>query len=397
MKSKFTIWPYLLLAGLLVVLVMLEYQNKPIDWSITLSRNSKDPFGAYIQYDLLSDLFPDRKIEIENDSPYKRSWRWKYRFKNHIIIDNSFNPDSLEIASLLETVSRGGNLFVSANEFNAEFLSHLEIGSELDYSLYQLMLNEKDSVYFQFTDDSLRNCIYDVKKNIGFSHFTKLDSSEFSVLAIDQNQKPIFLHCYWGEGNLFLLINTSVFTNYGYLHGKGGEFGFTALSYLPSLEVVWDTYYKPFGNQGDQLQLIKGSDALRLAYVTLLVCLVLFMVFRFKRNQRVIPVIEKPRNLSLDFVRTIGMVYFHNADNRDLFEKQLTYFLEPLRSKFHLSKKDFDNQHTERIRNKTGISDRDLKELFDYIGINIAQVEVSNKTLLKANAFIVDLRKKLKL
>ena len=44
---------------------------KPIDWSVTLTRKDKIPYGTYVLYNTLKDIFPERKI-IENKKTFYR-------------------------------------------------------------------------------------------------------------------------------------------------------------------------------------------------------------------------------------------------------------------------------------------------------------------------------------
>ena len=59
----------------------------------------------------------------------------------------------------------------------------------------------------------------------------------------------------------------------------------------------------------------------------------IFMFFSARHRQRVIPVVAKPVNRNLEFVKLLGPIYYRRHDNHDLFLKKYTYFKEELRRK----------------------------------------------------------------
>src|SRR5579871_5141807 len=83
---------------------------------------------------------------------------------------------------------------------------------------------------------------------------------------------------------------------------------------------------------------------LKWAYRIALITVIIFVFFEIKRRQRIIPVIEPLRNSTLDFVRTVGGVYFHQHNNKNIAEKKIQYFFEFIRSHFYLSTVYLDDE-----------------------------------------------------
>ena len=54
-------------------------------------------------------------------------------------------------------------------------------------------------------------------------------------------------------------------------------------------------------------------------------------MFYARRRQRVIPVVEEPKNRSIEFVKLIGTLYYQKHINHDLLQKKYAYFTETLR------------------------------------------------------------------
>ena len=93
---------------------------------------------------------------------------------------------------------------------------------------------------------------------------------------------------------------------------------------------------------------------------------VLFILFMGKRKQRIIPVIEPVRNTTLDFVQTIGRLYFNRHDNKNLAIKKITFFMDYLRNRFFIRNAD-DAGLINQLSLKSGISEIELQSLFNTI------------------------------
>jgi hypothetical protein len=103
------------------------------------------------------------------------------------------------------------------------------------------------------------------------------------------------------------------------------------------------------------------------------------MLFTARRRQRVIPVVEKPKNKSLEFVQLIGTLYYHRHDNTDLVRKKIIYFAEELRRRWMIDVMDTaDNDRIfSVISQKTGMAYENVAgiikglRLVYYLEINI--------------------------
>jgi len=57
------------------------FTPEPTDWNPSYSKNDKIPFGSYILFDLMEDIFLDRKIETTNLPFYNITRERKLRIK----------------------------------------------------------------------------------------------------------------------------------------------------------------------------------------------------------------------------------------------------------------------------------------------------------------------------
>ncbi|MFZ2863917.1 MAG: hypothetical protein WA440_04120, partial [Ignavibacteriaceae bacterium] len=100
MKTYKFILPVIIVA--IIFLIVKIFTPEPTDWKQSYSKNDKIPYGSYILYEQLNQLFPGKNIESTNLPFYNISIQREIKEKNIIIICNYFNPDELDTRVLLE-------------------------------------------------------------------------------------------------------------------------------------------------------------------------------------------------------------------------------------------------------------------------------------------------------
>jgi hypothetical protein len=113
------------------------------------------------------------------------------------------------------------------------------------------------------------------------------------------------------------------------------------LAYLPVGPAFWDEYLKPRrGAGGTPLRYILGRPPLRFAYLLTLLGVLSYIVFRGRRWQRPIPVVEPPPNAAVEFVRTLGRLHFQHGDHRALVDRRARYAMDRLRTRLGVADAD---------------------------------------------------------
>jgi hypothetical protein len=136
-------------------------------------------------------------------------------------------------------------------------------------------------------------------------------------------------------------------------------------SYLKDMDVYWDNYKKTGRIVIDSpMRFILNQVSLKWAYYLSMIGLIIFIIFKAKREQRIIPVINPLGNSSIEFAKTVGGLYYEHRDYKDLIVKKIKFFLEQIRSNYHLN--------TEAINEKTAMdlavrSDKPLSEVKDLL------------------------------
>jgi hypothetical protein len=133
-------------------------------------------------------------------------------------------------------------------------------------------------------------------------------------------------------------------------------------------EVIWDEYFRyDHTKEFSAWQYILNNRALAWAFWLLLLLFALIYLFDSKRKQRPIPLIEPLRNTSLDFVRTIGRLYFQRRDNYNLASKMVTHFQDQVRTRYNLTVTVLDEDFVAKLSFKTGYQRESLSRLVGYM------------------------------
>jgi hypothetical protein len=131
--------------------------------------------------------------------------------------------------------------------------------------------------------------------------------------------------------------------------------------------VKWDEYFRyDRGKDFSAFQYVLGNRSLKWAFWLLLLLFLLIYLFESKRRQRIVPALSTLRNNSLDFVRTIGRLYYQRRDNQNLALKMVTHFQDFVRTRYNLTvpaTEEEDDAFVERLSHKTGFGRDRLREL----------------------------------
>jgi hypothetical protein len=80
-----------------------------------------------------------------------------------------------------------------------------------------------------------------------------------------------------------------------------------------------------------------------------------------------IPPHEKPTNDSLDFVKTLGRLYYDRRDHKNLAGKMGAYFLEHVRSTYKIITHTLDDDFIQSLHVKSGYPQPEIKKIVTKI------------------------------
>ncbi len=473
MKRAF---PFILLGILVLFVVLIQlYAPKTINWVQTFEKKDKNPYGDFILYDFMQDIFPNKKIEVKNRTIYEVLDYYDYAsedeysydssaviidatvsenygtekltmdstpavidsindehktievaeeelqnsriipdlhsqydsslsdLKNYIIINSSFSPGETDAKALLDFVQKGNCVFVSAQEITGILADSLKINTKIDYyeqdfSKKDLESNlKKDSIYLTLLNENLTTHTkkYWYRDGTVTGYFSSFDTATTIVLGKNSNDQASFIRVQFGTGVFLISTTPLAFTNYNMLLEDNAEFISASLSYLPVRDTYWDEYYKNYREvDSDSLRFIKSQPPLYWAYYVALFSVIAYIVFEAKRRQRIIPITDPPRNTTVEFVSTIGRLYFQNGNHKDIASKKIYYFLEYIRAKFYVTTNIFDKEFIDKITERSGIEQTKVIQLFALIQNFQKANSINQVDLMELNKRIEEFRTK---
>lgn len=356
-------------------------RSKVLNRRITLWRKDKIPYGDQIAYDGLSYLFPNATISVNRKAPsYLQPGDGK---KAYIIIVPEIDPTPADINAILNFVGEGNHVFISAARFGDSLLHTLSLRAGYVHGFGMVPDSLQLSIYHPVTGDSLS---FAYPGDAFDSRVGSLDSQYTTILGRDHLGRPDLVRFnYKGGGSLYLHFAPLAFSNFFLLHHNNISYYNLTMSYLPQTvqEVIWDEYFRyDHTKEFSALQYIFSNRALAWAFWLLLLLFALIYLFDSKRKQRPIPLIEPLRNTSLDFVRTIGRLYFQRRDNHNLATKMVTHFQDQVRTRYNLPVTALDEDFVVRLSYKAGYRRESLSRLVGYMRELPSKAYVPDEELL---------------
>ncbi len=373
----------IIFVGLFIALVVFEYmQPKPVDWSVSFSKNQKIPYGSYIIYDLLEDIFKDSQIEVNTRSPFITLTENDYKNTSYIIINQEFKPANVNLESLLDFASKGNKVFVSALQFSEAFKDSLNFNTKNYYSA----IFKNDSLNYNFFNQSLKTDSGYFLKSLRINYYiNSVDTNKATKIAYVDDKKTNFFRQKYGKGEFFIHTQPFAFTNYNLLQDSILDYSLKTFAFVNNDKIIWDEYSKPGKYNGSPMSYIISQDALRKSWHIILALIAVFLILGSKRKQKIIPVIMKPANSSLEFTKTLANLYLNGKNHKDIAQKKYYYWLNYLRRKYLLQIDNNQKLDIALISEKTGVDQLLIKKIEgkkQYINM---QERITPATLLAFN------------
>lgn len=371
--------------------------KKPINWSKTYSETDKIPYGTYILYNELPNLFPFSDIEKINTSPYEyfeavADTSTTKLTGIYVQVDEYADLDDVSAEKLLEFVSEGNTMFLASSFIPKTFKDSLNLEIENDFTFKgKATLNLvnpsfiKDSI---LVEKGLSNVYF---KNANYKTTTVLGTQRFKDSTYTN-----FIKTTYKTGVIYLHLQPSVFTNYSLLKSETHKnYAQNALGYLTNETIFYKSKYR-IGKQisGSKLRFILSQPALKYAWYLGLILLIIFIIFNAKRKQRIVKVIQPLGNSTLEFIRTIGNLYYETKDHNNLVDKKITYFLEYVRRVYYLDTQILDDTFIKNLALKANKPPKDIKKIVNTIAQLRAKPQVYEQDLLDLNTLIEEFHTK---
>ena len=416
----------------LFVLFCLLQVNLPkkFVWSPTFSHVDKQPLGCFVFDSVLAQSLPNG-YHVTKKTFFQLDQEHAKEKISVLMVVNQQDLKQLDVKYLCNIARRGGKVMVVASssfddgrntdtvvvdELERTFKVRIEDGTYFslrgilaglkahDNDMYDTIYwNNRETMYAAqsyrmfynmvggtlFVDSvpkvkrlayTLSTAGYDYKHDslyVGdFTGFDTIVDEKERIERIDTfaiKKIPVAVSVPYGKGEVIFVSSPLLFTNYGMLEGNTFVYIFRLMSYLADLPVYrTEAYVKTdamlVAEQSPFREFIKRPP-LRWALYLALLGVVLFMIFTARRRQRVIPIMSKPANRSLEFIQLIGTLYYQRKDHVNLVRKKFKLFAEELRKTAGVDISDVNTDDREYLllAEKTGMNSDRLKKVIRQI------------------------------
>ena len=385
--------------GILVLLfigiIVIEFTTPPpINWQKTYNETHKIPFGTYIFYEELEQLFPESKVKDIRVTPYEyfdEYYNWEDSTYSttgtYMLIDELSEIDNTSAQELLDFASFGNDIFISSSYFPETLMDSLGFATKNDFSF-------SGKANLSFTNPNLKQDSITIQKGLNDIYFSKIDTLYTTVLGYQKfkdSSHVNYIKTSWRQGYFYLHLQPAVFTNYQLLKKDNKKYAESVISYLGDDTIYFDSRNKTRTNLGNSpLRFVHSQPALRWAWYIVLITTLIFMIFNAKRKQRIVKVIKPLKNTTVDFTKTIGNLYYETKDHDNLIDKKITYFLEYIRRVYYLNTQILDDKFVKNLSLKSGKDQTDIKKLINQIAFLKSKSTCNENDLLQLNKAIED-------
>jgi len=418
MKRKENIIIAIVIAAVLVLIVwfviyLRNHTKKEFSWYESYIERSDQPYGTEVISELLEGYFEGYNFEVarNNIADYLSAPDSKHQI--YVFIGHKPFLDDSTFLLLKDFVRKGNDAFfalkdiperLSGEIFRENAIPHMdsvfyltEFGDTVWYEQEGVGFDTTSFSYF--TADKMRmNFVSDQFKadsSFGFTfmvedkthlynwyyfvpEYAETLSTYDSLGTLYSGNFLNYIRIPYGKGNFYIHSNPIVFTNFFQIKKENIEYTSKIFSYLEPGDIIWDeaskTYdpgYDGFNNdfnneQEGPLKYILSQRSLRWGWYVMITGILLFLLFRTKRLQQPIPVMETNENKSLEFIQTIGRMYYMSRNHKLIAQQKMKLFLHFINQRYGLSTKDLNDTFYDKLHLKSEISADNLKSIFSH-------------------------------
>lgn len=417
--------------GLVVLLLFIAFgaNRSKFDWKEDYKKESVNPYGLYIADELLSKQFSDWKFhEITDSLTGTLTNHLRQEPANYVFVGGGMYLSDNDVNELLDFVETGNTALISSRSLPYQLATNFNLNwcEEVDNYDYDYSYEWTDYDYFHdtiatlnFTHPKLEstsdyNYEFLFKKENRYRDWSYMDANficedEIAILGLANDSLINFVRLPYGDGYFYLHSTPIAFTNINLLKKQQLEYFNKVFQHLPEGDIYLDyashvpvdvarrnnDYLNQQQNKNlsteHPMKYILSQPALRWAWYILLVLALLYLVFRAKRQQRVIPILAQNENSSLEFIQTIGRLNFLKNNHKHIVVQQMKLWQSHVRERYHILPKS--EEFVQKLSTKAKFPKERLEKiLLIYRNIE-ASSYASEKVLIEFHRLLEDFYK----
>ena len=395
-----------ILLVLIGMTLLFRNRKKQTNWRETYLHESDQPYGTELILKLIDLCFGDKKINTINRKLARHQLDDLGVNSSYIFIGSGLGLDTADIQTLLDYVSKGNTALIASKAIPNQLIYSIfgdEYFCNSDWDNYSDNFNDEAKLILRhpaLNKDSVR-LSYVFYRNKVVYNWTYIDdyylcgNDNGGMLSLGTYEDDLtnFVQVEYGKGKIYLHTTPLIFTNFSLLNIDRVNYVRGVLRHLPIGDIYWDAYsnvseyaVNPQANRTisreSPLQYILSQRSLTWAWYILLGLGLIYLIFRSKRRQRVIPITEKNENTSLEFLSTIGRLHFIRNSHKQLAVEKNKLFRSFIRRRYQIQGQELDEKAVDRLVVKSQIDKETIRKIV-ILGNNVDTASfVSENTLI---------------
>ena len=375
-----------------------KFEYSSLDWEVNLDHKNKTPYGTFMffttSYDYCSQKFVRIKKPIRN---FLNERIYSSKPETYIFIGNNFYASKTDWQNLKTFVEEGNSAFISC--------SYLPYDIQQEFFNYDWALNYNTDINVNYKKDIFSDT------NLTFSYLQNFEKVNYAWRVIPENtiksynhksihttkNGAVYIKINYGKGHFYFHSEPLLLSNLNLIEEQGYEYAKSVLSELPNTNIYFDVYTaiplippsrKPDSLNNNEtsfkkspLSFIFENKSLKWAYLLMLFTVIIYVIFKSKRKQRQIALIQKDSNTSMQFVNTMSMLYLKQNNHNAIVKQKKKIFLHFLRTRYFLTIKDIDKQFIDHLSKVSQIDNDKIELIFKYFNAASSNREFSNGDL----------------
>jgi len=345
-------------------------------WTENYKKNNDQPYGLNLFYDFLED----QENEITTISrSFNETLDTTVTNTNYLVFGRKLYFDSLRAYHILKYVENGNTALIAANQSPLEIICNIVPITDTIYD-YDFSLDSVINVSMEGVRGKLLKFHHQYLKDTTSYYWSVYDNVYFNDTLSDYglkalsflNNKVNSFYFDYGKGKVIIHANPILFTNYNLIQKNGLTNANHILSHLNDGEIYWDvvSQRQNFNSNlsgeslNNPLQFLFSHYTLRWGWYLFLIALLIYLLFRTKREQRIIPILQKNTNSTIAYTKAIGVLYFQKGEHKFIGTEMHTLFLADLRARYNIITTIEEPALINQVSIKSGVEEVVINKLF---------------------------------
>jgi hypothetical protein len=410
MQNKKTIG--IIILGVIVIAGLLVYflfnTKEKTNWEQHYKEVSKDPYGTSVLYGLLQQRSGGLTDVNTDYLQFIQKHASKDTSSNIVLVNRYAFLSDTEATLLMDWAGQGNTVFMATESIPGELMRKLytnECNQEWEgLSTYTDSIihpnfsvpSQRDSLDYTYRAPYQGPNSFAINPNEQWTFFDskyfceELDSIiQYGYITANKDSgyvNFVFIPC--GKGGFYFHTNPLLFSNYYLRDYQHLKYTSKVFQHLHNGNIYFDKFHKSYqdfnqkGASEGPLVYILSQRSLKYGWYLLLVMTALYILFRAKRKQKPIAILEEKKNTTLEYYKTVGSLYFQQQDPYKISLLMFRMFRIYVKEKYKISIKTNDENTVKLLSTRSKIREEHIEKLLNIDRYVNSRPAISNQDVI---------------